>query len=50
MVSSPPDFLGLLRTFAAYRVDFIIVDGVCAVLHGGPMIAEDVGEEVEESA
>jgi hypothetical protein len=42
MVGSPPDFLGLLRTLAAHRVDFIIVGGVCAVLHGAPVTTFDL--------
>jgi predicted nucleotidyltransferase len=42
MVGSPPDFLGLLRTLAAHRVDFIIVGGVCAVLHGVPVTTFDL--------
>jgi len=42
MVGSPPDFLGLLRTLAAYRVEFIIVGGVCAVLHGAPVTTFDL--------
>lgn len=37
-----PDFLGLLSTLVAHRVDFIIVGGVCAVLHGAPVSTFDL--------
>lgn len=42
MVGSPPDFLELLRTLVAHRVEFIIVGGVCAVLHGAPVTTFDL--------
>lgn len=32
-----PDFLAMLRTLVGYGVDFIIVGGVSAVLHGAPI-------------
>ncbi len=37
-----PDFLALLRTLVAHRVEFIIVGGVCAVLHGAPITTFDL--------
>ncbi len=37
-----PDFLALLRTLLEHRVDFIVVGGVCAVLHGAPMTTFDL--------
>ena len=37
-----PDFLGILRTMVEYGVDFIIVGGVSAVLHGVPITTFDL--------
>lgn len=37
-----PDFLQILRTFTDRKVDFIIVGGVCAVLHGAPVTTFDL--------
>jgi hypothetical protein len=31
------DFLALLKTLLNFKVDFIVVGGVCAVLHGAPV-------------
>lgn len=36
------DFLDILQTFAEHEVDFIIVGGVCAVLHGAPVHTFDL--------
>jgi hypothetical protein len=36
------DFLAILQTLAEHRVDFIIVGGVCAVLHGAPIATFDL--------
>ncbi len=32
-----PDFLAILQTLVAHRVDFLVVGGICAVLHGAPI-------------
>ncbi|MBI3695423.1 MAG: hypothetical protein HY238_11380 [Acidobacteria bacterium] len=32
-----PDFVAILRTLTRHEVDFIVVGGVCAVLHGAPL-------------
>ena len=37
-----PDFLAILRTLTKHKVDFIVVGGVCAVLHGAPMSTFDL--------
>ena len=37
-----PDFLALLQTLVAHRVQFIIVGGVSAVLHGAPITTFDL--------
>lgn len=37
-----PDFLALLRTMVEHGVDFIIVGGVSAVLHGAPITTFDL--------
>lgn len=37
-----PDFLALLQTLVEHGVDFIIVGGVCAVLHGAPVTTFDL--------
>ncbi|MBW1860687.1 MAG: hypothetical protein JRI70_11730 [Deltaproteobacteria bacterium] len=43
MVTNPtPDFLPILETLIKHEVDFIIVGGVCAVLHGVPMTTFDL--------
>ena len=36
------DFLLLLQTLARHKVDFILVGGVCAVLHGAPVNTFDM--------
>lgn len=42
MTKPKPDFLDLLQTLAEYEVDFIVVGGVCAVLHGAPISTFDL--------
>jgi len=42
MADRVPDFLAILRVLAAHEVDFIIVGGVCAVLHGAPVTTFDL--------
>lgn len=42
MRAPSPDFLALLRTLVEHGVDFILVGGVCAVLHGAPVTAFDL--------
>ena len=37
MERSKPDFLYILRTLSKHEVEYIIVGGVCAVLHGAPI-------------
>ncbi|MFI5175374.1 MAG: hypothetical protein ACHQKY_10980 [Terriglobia bacterium] len=40
--TSKPDFLSILQTLRKHKVDFIIVGGVCAVLHGAPVSTFDL--------
>jgi len=42
MPNPSPDFLGLLRTLTGHSVDFIIVGGVSAVMHGAPVTTFDL--------
>jgi hypothetical protein len=43
-VTSPtPDFFSILEALSQYKVDFIIVGGVCGVLHGAPVTTFDLG-------
>jgi len=37
-----PDYLAILRTLRKHDVDFIVVGGVCAVLHGAPVATFDL--------
>jgi hypothetical protein len=37
-----PDFYSILKIFSKYKVDFIIVGGVCGVLHGAPVTTFDL--------
>jgi predicted nucleotidyltransferase len=37
-----PDFLEILKILADNKVDFIVVGGVCAVLHGAPVTTFDL--------
>jgi len=40
--SSNPRFLEILKVLTRHRVDFIIVGGVSAVLHGAPVTTFDL--------
>lgn len=42
MLSANPDFFRILRVLTDHRVDFILVGGVCAVLHGAPVSTFDI--------
>lgn len=42
MTSPTSDFYSLLETLSKYKVDFIIVGGVCGVLHGAPVTTFDL--------
>src|SRR5208283_3676304 len=42
MADPVPDFLAILRTLVEHQVDFIVVGGVCAVLHGAPVSTFDL--------
>jgi len=42
METSRPDFLLILRTLSKHDVEFIIVGGVCGVLHGAPISTFDL--------
>ena len=42
MADKSPDFLAILEILADYKIDFIIVGGVCAVLHGAPVTTFDL--------
>ena len=42
MTSPTPDFYSILETLSKYKVDFIIVGGVCGVLHGAPVSTFDL--------
>ncbi|MDD5542298.1 MAG: hypothetical protein PHX83_03920 [Acidobacteriia bacterium] len=42
MTKPKPDFLEILKTLARHHVDFIVVGGVCAVLHGAPIATFDL--------
>ena len=42
MLRPNPDFLAILRTLTQHRVNFIVVGGVCAVLHGAPLSTFDL--------
>ena len=42
MTSPAPDFLAILRVLTAHGVDFVIVGGVCGVLHGAPIATFDL--------
>jgi hypothetical protein len=43
VVTKPkPDFLNILKSLAEYEVDFIVVGGICAVLHGAPISTFDL--------
>lgn len=42
MVNPIPDFFKILNILSKHKVDFIIVGGVCAVLHGAPVTTFDL--------
>ena len=42
MTNPTPDFLKILETLAKHEVEFIVVGGVCAVLHGAPVTTFDL--------
>lgn len=42
MTTPEPDFDFILQTLVEHEVDFIVVGGVCAVLHGAPVVTFDV--------
>ncbi len=42
MTESSPDFEALLRVLAQHHVDFIVVGGVCGVLHGAGIATFDL--------
>lgn len=42
MTNPTPDFLEILNILSKHKVDFIIVGGVCAVLHGAPVTTFDL--------
>jgi predicted nucleotidyltransferase len=42
MAEPLPDFLQILRVLTDHGVDFILVGGLCAVLHGAPINTTDV--------
>ena len=37
-----PDFLAILKVLTKHKVDFIVIGGVCAVLHGAPVTTFDL--------
>lgn len=42
MIKPIPDFLEILRILTEHEVNFIVVGGVCAVLHGSPVATFDL--------
>ena len=42
MPTPSPDYIALLRALDAHGVEFIVVGGVCAVLHGAPVATFDL--------
>lgn len=42
MPAPTPDYFALLSALKAHGVDFIVVGGVCAVLHGAPIATFDL--------
>ena len=42
MKKPKPDFLAILQTLVVHRVDFVVVGGICAVLHGAPIATFDL--------
>ncbi len=41
-MASNPDFIHILKTLTGHQVEFILVGGVCAVLHGTPVSTFDI--------
>jgi len=37
-----PNFLSILRTLRRAQIDFIVVGGICGVLHGAPITTFDL--------
>lgn len=37
-----PDLFAMIRTLRAHEVEFIVIGGVCAVLHGAPLTTFDL--------
>lgn len=42
MTGAPPDFKKLLTILTENEIDFVVVEGVCAVLHGAPVTTFDL--------
>lgn len=42
MKGPKPDFFAILRALVEHRVEFIVVGGVCGVLHGAPISTFDL--------
>ena len=42
MTNQAPDFLEILMILLTHKVDFIVVGGVCAVIHGAPITTFDL--------
>ncbi len=42
MANESPDFFKILQILAEHEVEFIIVGGICAVLHGAPVSTFDL--------
>jgi predicted nucleotidyltransferase len=42
MPSTSPDYFHILQVLTDHHVDFILVGGVCAVLHGAPVSTFDI--------
>ena len=42
MVRPTVDYVAILKTLRSHGVDFIVVGGVCAVLHGAPLATFDL--------
>ena len=42
MANPTPDFLEILKILSKHEADFIVVGGVCAVLHGAPVTTFDL--------
>ena len=42
MADRSPDFFKILQTLVENKVDFIVVGGICAVLHGAPVSTFDL--------